>query len=735
MKTRPSIALCMIVKNEAHNLSALLESVQGCFDYIYVTDTGSTDNTVDVLESLDAQDIAEAPIHLSHFKWVNDFSKARQFNFDQVPGDIDYVMWMDGDDVLFNRKAFLHWRDNSLHCAHQWLNPYEYAFDHNGNPVCTFLRERVVKNEYGFKWRYFVHEGLVQSEGRKVDTQLIESWCIKHMRTDQDTKQDRSRNLKLFQSREDELEPRLRYYYGKELFEAGEYLKALKVLQDVCETPETVSEFQFHDRVMAYQYLSMSYAQCGKWKQSQAIALNAMVLCPERAEFWNLVGDSLIRQNQISQAILYYKGSMNCPKVNLNGLIYTSPQASFEYPAYQLAQVYLNHGNSEEADKYVSLLESAKHPAGSALRGKVLEIKEKNVIPDVNELVQTDDIVISTPPGVVTSDWDEKKLEKEGMGGSETACVEIARLLKKKTGKPVKVFQQRKSSDVMPSGVEYLPLDQLESYIKRYKPLRHIAWRHAVKLTPSPTYVWSHDLLTPGGQAQDQYEKYWCLSGFHKEFVQDMQKVSPDKIDLVFNGVDLSLFDQEVEKNPWKVFFSSSPDRGLERCIEICKRAREDVVMGDLELHIFYGTGNMRKMGMVEEADRLDKLVRDHDFVKFHGFVPKKELVRHMLESAVWLYPADFIETSCITAMEAVSARAWPLVRNMGALKYTLSDALDKDQCTMLDVDACDDESYWYWAKALVDCLKEQKWKRIDVDPKIYAWENRIDDYIKSMNL
>jgi len=48
---RPSISLCIIVKNEEHNLPRLLKSVEGCFDEICITDTGSTDKTVEIAES------------------------------------------------------------------------------------------------------------------------------------------------------------------------------------------------------------------------------------------------------------------------------------------------------------------------------------------------------------------------------------------------------------------------------------------------------------------------------------------------------------------------------------------------------------------------------------------------------------------------------------------------------------------------------------------------------------
>ena len=148
----------MICKNEAHNLGPLLRSVHECFDAIYITDTGSTDETLEILKSEAARKDAGCDIHISHFDWVDDFAKARNFAFDQVPKEYDYICWLDCDDILGNPEGFKHFRDHSLHCAHLWLAPYNYAYDDNKNPVCTFLRERVVKNNHNFKWKYFIHE-------------------------------------------------------------------------------------------------------------------------------------------------------------------------------------------------------------------------------------------------------------------------------------------------------------------------------------------------------------------------------------------------------------------------------------------------------------------------------------------------------------------------------------------------------------------------------------------------
>ena len=50
-----TISLCMIVKNEELNLKGCLESVKDIVDQIIIVDTGSTDATIDIAKTYNAE--------------------------------------------------------------------------------------------------------------------------------------------------------------------------------------------------------------------------------------------------------------------------------------------------------------------------------------------------------------------------------------------------------------------------------------------------------------------------------------------------------------------------------------------------------------------------------------------------------------------------------------------------------------------------------------------------------
>lgn len=80
----------MIVRDEAESLGRAIASFEGVADEIVVVDTGSTDNTVAVAQSLGAR--------IVHHVWQKDFSLARMAGFEAAKGD--WAFALDADERL-----------------------------------------------------------------------------------------------------------------------------------------------------------------------------------------------------------------------------------------------------------------------------------------------------------------------------------------------------------------------------------------------------------------------------------------------------------------------------------------------------------------------------------------------------------------------------------------------------------------------------------------------------------
>jgi glycosyltransferase involved in cell wall biosynthesis len=727
----------MIVKNEEHNLEKLFQSIKGCFDEIHITDTGSTDGTVELAKKLGAT------VH--HFTWVDDFAKARNYSFSKCT--TDYIMWMDGDDILGNKEAFIRWRDNVMQLSNYWMATYNYAYDENMVPMVKFVRERVVKRGLNAPWTYFIHEGMVPAQGENVKLQHVSTWTVNHLRTAKDIEQDRGRNIDIIERHlalDGEIPNRLMFYYGKELSDVGRYNDSYEVFADL-----DFKALESHDRVLGLQYFvkvmlekSVKDGKLTAEKKQNlcdrafATCLQALTLDPKRAELHMLAGDCLIQKRDLPGALSFYSAAKGTIEVDGPSALFNINSARQDQPRDQIARIYANMNKMDlainEAEESVKLYGSE---GSRAILKELIKIRDITDGDGLKNLPEADEVVISCLPGSCAYLWDDKVYKEKGIGGSETAAVEVAEFMAN-AGHKVIVFNDRESVRVSPSGVEYRPNEEMKTYFLEKKPKVHIAWRHNQKLTDAPTYLWCHDLTTRGGENHDVYDKILCLTDFHKNYVQIIQNIPEEKIQVTRNGIDPSRFvgANLAAKNLNKVIFPSSPDRGLDRAINICEAARERSGH-PIELHVFYGFDNLRKYGMGEMADFLEGECKKRDWIKLHGNVEQRVLAKHMMESSVWLYPADFIETFCITAIEALSAGCYPVAREIGALKNTLRYAHDNGMADLIFSDAATDEEVELWANHLVEAIEQEKWRDIDVSGLDFSWESVANEFMEFMDL
>lgn len=86
--TMPTLAVAMIVKNEAQDLRACLETVKGWVNEIVILDSGSTDETPQIAAEYEAK-------FYTNTDWPG-FGKQRQLAQQYVTSD--YVLWLDADE-------------------------------------------------------------------------------------------------------------------------------------------------------------------------------------------------------------------------------------------------------------------------------------------------------------------------------------------------------------------------------------------------------------------------------------------------------------------------------------------------------------------------------------------------------------------------------------------------------------------------------------------------------------
>lgn len=144
-----TICLNMIVKNESHIIEKTLENLCQYIDFSYwvISDTGSTDNTVEIIENFFDQ--KKIPGEIVYDDWKN-FAHNRNRALEPCTNKADYVFFFDADDSIHGNFMLPETLDKDayyLQMKNEWSDT-------------LYQRFLLVKNDGNFYWRGALHEFL-----------------------------------------------------------------------------------------------------------------------------------------------------------------------------------------------------------------------------------------------------------------------------------------------------------------------------------------------------------------------------------------------------------------------------------------------------------------------------------------------------------------------------------------------------------------------------------------------
>lgn len=285
--------------------------------------------------------------------------------------------------------------------------------------------------------------------------------------------------------------------------------------------------------------------------------------------------------------------------------------------------------------------------------------------------------------GAAWEPWTPRTARETGIGGSETAVIEIGKELVAR-GHKVRVYTDcGVDGEGIYDGVEYYETSKL-AVAKGCDVL--VAWRNAQHLEAMPAelkLLWVHDIyaMTATNALLLKADRVLGLSKWHCDFLRDYHNLAAEHVVQTRNGIDLKRFDQVVERDPFKVVYSSSPDRGLQALLQMWPTIKERVPQASL--HIFYGFENWKKSAAAQNNDgqlrviaMLERTIAELAplGVVMRARVNQMELAREFLSAGALLYPTWFSETNFITGYESQAAGLRIVTSPIAAVTENIGD-------------------------------------------------------------
>ena len=300
-----TLSVCMIVKNEEANIARAIQSFLSFADEIIVNDTGSTDQTLEIVRSLPKTKLIQS-------EWKSDFSYSRNLSLDAAT--CAWCLWMDADDYVPPDQAE---HFNKLKTA-----PLDRAFAFqicntlNGLPVgVRFIQQRMFPNHPGLRFQGKIHEQIMYSLKRmglhlyNLETSI---WHLGY-ETIEIRQQKARRNLEIQLNDPDhDKNPSGLVQLGDSYSILGDYLKALEFYIRAFEFPDCARVHEDVYRTVP-DNIGRQYIYLKQYTQAEEWFLKSESLFPGRPDPIYYRGDLYRTQGKQQEAQVLFEKVLDMP--------------------------------------------------------------------------------------------------------------------------------------------------------------------------------------------------------------------------------------------------------------------------------------------------------------------------------------------------------------------------------------------------------------------------------------
>lgn len=336
MNYKYKVCVYAICKNEEQFVDRWMDHVNEA-DLIYVTDTGSGDNTIEKLKQRGA-------FVSSYITDPFRFDYSRNHCLELIPEDVDICVSLDLDDVIekgWREKLESAWSSGST----RGLYIYNWSFNPDGSPAVQYTHQRIHSRK-NYKWIYPTHEVLEYMGTESEQQRFIDGLIVNHF---PDREKDRSLNLPLLELavKENPNDSRNLHYLGREYLFTGQWNKCIETLSKYLD-PQI--SFWDEERSASMRFIARAYGNLGNEYEQKKWLYKAIAETPFLREPY-MEFAFIAYKEQSWESLLFF--SIEALKIKNKTFRYVNEPFAWDFTPYDFAALaYYNMGMSHKAIPY-----------------------------------------------------------------------------------------------------------------------------------------------------------------------------------------------------------------------------------------------------------------------------------------------------------------------------------------------------------------------------------------------
>jgi glycosyltransferase involved in cell wall biosynthesis len=659
----------MIVKNAGPLLEQVLKENIPFMDSWCILDTGSTDDTVEII----SKTLQSIPGKLYQEPFIN-FRDSRNRCLELAGTDCKFVLMLDDTYVIREPTPGSFREFLNITRGDQFADSFSLLIQSHDT---EYYSNRITKSANQLRYIYTIHEVIQEHDNINV-TIPKEVATIFDYRSDYMEKRTMDRKqfdldllFKEYELNPDD--PRALYYIAQTYGCIGDEINKAKYFEKRIQHPV---QGYIQEKIDALFELARTYNfKLNKpWDVVEPLYMQAWELDKNRPDSVYFIGIHWYLEKDYSLAYKYFKlaYSIGYP---VNSQYSLKPTLTFHYTPKFLTEVCFYQRD------YPLGLEAARFYIENNPKEPNYQVNQwYNIHTHCSKVLINNQVNTNNQLFVIVADggwkpWSGKDITSLGVGGSETWVIETARNIPKHY--TTIVFCKTQSLEIF-EDVEYHPIEEYESFLSNNTIEIVVISRYTQYI---PCTLMNSTIKRVGVIFHDTFMNetiipidprltFFCLTDFHKSLFVEMFPQFNSNVNVLNYGIT------QAESNFTKIkhsfIYSSFPNRGLLKVLELWPMILER--MPDATINIFCDLDHQWSNQHYPDYLNAVKSLINQKGITNHGWVSKAILREYWAQSEYWLYPCNFVETFCMTALEAAYYKVKVVSNNLGSLAETVGD-------------------------------------------------------------